>query len=274
MRRIDLKEHQSIMLNILKEFDSFCKKNDLNYFLDAGTLLGAVRHHGFIPWDNDADVCMPRPDFNKFIELMEKSNHKLNDYLIIEKPEDSIHTFYKIGDIRTKLVEYPDGVTPFEDHVYIDLFVKDGLPSDLKKAERICKKSEKLGLWHWFLNRTIYKWISGRNIFKKIIGVFTKVFVKDKTAAYKKQKKFIQSINIKYPYEQCEWVTTLSNGEFYRKCKRSNFDNYLLMDFEGTKLRVPSGYDDWLKVLYGEDYMTPPPKEKQQVHNIVVEVDF
>lgn len=268
-RQIELKEHQAIMLNIMSVFADFCDEHGLNYFLDAGTLLGAVRHHGFIPWDNDADVCMTKPDFDKFISLLEKCGYKLNDYLIVEKPENSIHSFYKICDIRTKLVEYPDGVTPFEYHVYVDLFVKVGLPNNDKKAKRVCRKSERLGLWHWFYKRTIYKWSNSKNIIKKIIGKTLIAYVKNKNRACLKQKRFINKINIKYPYGTCDYVTTLTNGEYYRRCKRRIFDNYVLLDFEDKKFKCPAGYDEWLKVLYGDNYMQLPPKEKQIVHNAV-----
>lgn len=269
---LSLKEHQKIMLNILFDFATFCDKHNLRYFLDAGTLLGAVRHHGFIPWDNDADVCMPRPDFNKFYKLLEINNFYLNDHIILERPEDTIHAFCKLGNIRTRIVEYPD-TCPEESHIYIDIFVKDGLPNEYNKAKRVCKKSERLGLWHWFYKHSMKKWPKENNIFKKILVFFFKPFVKNANKAYLKQKKFIEKINKKYPYESCEFVTTLSNGEYYRRCKKSNFDDFILMDFENKQFKVPVGYDDWLTVLYGKDYMTIPPKEKQQIHNVIVQID-
>ena len=269
-RAIDLKEHQAIMLNIISEFASFCDKHGLDYFLDAGTLLGAVRHHGFIPWDNDADVCMKKPDFDKFISLMEKSNYMINEYLKVEKPEDSIHAFYKICDIRTKLIEYPDGVTPFEYHIYIDLFEKIGLPNNDRKARRVCNKSERLGLWHWFYKRTIYKWANSKNPIKNFIGKFEICFVKDKNKACDKQRRLINSVCNRYPFNNCEYVTTLTNGEYYRRCKREYFDGFVFLDFENKKFKCPVGYDGWLRVLYGDDYMKLPPKDKMKVHNATV----
>lgn len=266
-RTIDLKEHQAIMLNIISEFASFCDKHGLDYFLDAGTLLGAVRHRGFIPWDNDADVCMRKPDFDKFIALMEKSGYMINEYLKVEKPENSIHAFYKICDIRTKLIEYPDGVTPFEYHVYIDLFEKIGLPNNNWKAKRVCKKSERLGLWHWFYKRTIYKWAKSNKLIKRIIGKFEVRFVNNKNRAYLRQRKLISKVCDKYPYDQCKYVTTLTNGEYHRRCKRENFDSYVFLDFENQKFKCPVGYDDWLKVLYGNEYMQLPSKDKITIHN-------
>lgn len=273
MRKIGLKEHQQVILNIIAEFAGFCDKHNFNYFLDAGTLLGAVRHHGFIPWDNDADLCMIKPDFDKFIKLMDECNYKINDHLIIEKPENSIHSYYKICDTNTTLIEYPDGKTPFKYHIYIDLFVKVGLPNNPRKAKRICSKAERLGLMHWFLKRTINKWSQCKNLFKKIIGKSLFVLVRNKNIACLKQRKFIDNVNRKYPYEQCEYVTTLTNGEYYRRCKREYFDNYVYLDFCNRKFKCPAGYDGWLKVLYGNDYMEIPKKSEQTIHNIEVMVE-
>lgn len=270
-RKIELKEHQQIMLQIMKDFADFCDKHELTYFLDAGTLLGAVRHKGFIPWDNDADVCMLRPDFDRFYNLLESKNFMLNDHLLLEIPETTIYPFFKLGDIRTKLIEYPDGITPVECLIYIDIFVKDGIPNNQRKAKRICRKSERLGLWHWFYKRTIPKWKSGKNIIKKIVASFFDASVKNKNKAYFKQKAFIKKIGEKYPLNDCQYITTLSNGEYYRRCKKEYFDDFVYVEFEGHNFKCPKGYIGWLKVLYGDNYMTPPPKEKQQVHNVIAE---
>ena len=273
-KALNLKEHQAIMLNIIAEFAKFCDANNLDYYLDAGTLLGAVRHKGFIPWDNDADVCMTKPVFDKFISLMEKCNFKLNDYLVVEKPEDSIHAFYKICDTRTELIEYPDGKYPFKSYIYIDLFVKVGLPNNDRLTKRICRKSQNLGLLHWFYKRTIYKWVEEKNIFRKFVGKTLIFLLKDKNKACYKQKRFIEKISEKYPYETCEYVTTLTNGEYYRRCKREYFDKTILLDFENYRFKGPVGYDGWLRALYGDNYMELPPVKEQAVHNAEVFKDF
>ena len=267
MKEIGLREQQLIMLDIMKDFASFCEEHNLRYFLDAGTLLGAVRHHGFIPWDNDADVCMPRPDMDIFLSLLEEKKFMLNDHIMLERPENTLFTFFKLSDIRTKLIEYPK-TNPYECFVYIDVFCKDGLPENINKAKRICNKSERMHLFHWFYKYSIPAWSKGKSLIKKIIAKTANLFVKNKNRAYFKQKKYIQKINAKYPYESCKYVTTLSNGEFYRMCLKSNFDGYVTIKFENHNFRIPSGYDNWLKVLYGDDYMTPPSKEKQIVHDV------
>ncbi len=269
MNEITLREQQLIMLDILKKFAEFCEENNLRYFLDAGTLLGAIRHKGFIPWDNDADVCMPRPDLDRFVTLIKRQNYMLSDHIVLERPEDTLFPYFKLGDTRTLMIEYPES-NPVECYVYIDIFCKDGLPDNMKKAKRICNKSGKLCLWNWFYKYSLKAWPKGHSFIKKIVACIVKPFVRNKNRALLKQKEFIKKVNQKYPYETCKYVTTLSNGEFYRMCLKSNFDDYIKHKFEDEMFRIPVGYENWLTVLYGNDYMVPPPKEKQLVHNVKV----
>ena len=264
---IGLREHQLIMLDILKDFASFCDENGLSYYLDSGTLLGAVRHKGFIPWDNDVDVGMLRPDFDKFVELLKERNYMLNDHIILEMPDTTIYPFLKLGDTRTKLIEFPDRF-PIDCYVYIDIFPKDGLVGNGKSTEKVCKKSHRYGLMHWFLKFSIPCWKATEGFPKKQIACVADFIFRDKNAGYRKQEKFIRKHIKKHPIETCDYVTTLVNGEFYRICPKRCFDDFVVLEFEGYEFKAPIGYAEWLRVLYGDDYMTPPPKDKQEVHNI------
>lgn len=265
-----LDEHKRIMVSILKDFDSFCAKHDLKYYLDAGTLLGAVRHQGFIPWDNDMDICLMRPDYDRMFDILRQNGGMLNDHIVLEQPENTMYCFCKLGDTRTKLIEYPD-TYPEECYIYIDVFPKDGL-KDLSIGTRmLCKTSEILGLFHWFNKHSIPYWSEKKRGFKKWIAKLAGLVVKDKNRPYRWQQKLIRKYEKKHPLQDCEYANTLVNGEFYRICHRSCFDERILLDFEGEKFYGPKGYDEWLRVLYGNDYMTPPPPEKQQVHNVIAE---
>ncbi len=255
----------------MRDFHAYCEEHGLAYYLDAGTLLGAVRHTGFIPWDNDMDVCMMRPDYDRFIALVKEAGGYLNDHLLVELPEDTIYCFLKIGDTRTKLTEFPD-TYPEECYVYIDIFPKDGVPNASKKSEKLCKKSERYGLRHWFNKHSIPYWKTGKKGFVyKCIATVAAPFVRDKNKAYRLQQEMIRKHNIQHPLDSCEFVTTLVNGEYHRKAPRTCFAERVRLSFEGERFYAPAGYDEWLRVLYGDDYMTPPPKEKQEVHNIVAE---
>lgn len=264
--KIELREHQLIMLDILKEFSSFCDKHGLKYYLDAGTLLGAVRHHGFIPWDNDLDLCLMRKDYNKLLQIAKNQNGMINDHLILEVPEDTIYCFCKIGDIRTKLIEFPD-TYPEECYIYIDIFPKDGLMGLGIGTKMTCKISEILGLFHWFNKHSIPYWKTKMTGIKKVIATIASYIVKDKNKPYKLQTKWISRNAKLHPFDKCDYVTTLVNGEYYRIAPKKCFDDRVLLEFEGQQFFAPVGYDEWLKILYGNNYMTPP--KKHGVHNVL-----
>ena len=267
-RQIDLKEHQMIMLDILSDFAAFCDTHGLHYYLDAGTLLGAVRHHGFIPWDNDMDICLLREDYERMLEIIKKQNGMINDHLVLEIPEDTIYCFCKIGDIRTRLVEFPD-TYPEDCYIYIDIFPKDGLLDLGLNTRWTCKVSEVLGLFHWFTKHSIPYWKTKKTGIKKLIANIASWVFKDKNLPYKLQRKWIMWYSKCHPFAKCGYVTTLVNGEFYRIAPKKCFEERVLLEMEGRIFYAPAGFDEWLRILYGKDYMTPPPKNKQCVHNVI-----
>ncbi len=269
-KKITHTEQQKIMLDIMQVFHEFCEKNNLEYFLDAGTLLGAVRHKGFIPWDNDMDVCMMRPQYDRFLEIVKEKEYHINDHLIVELPEDTLFSFVKIGDTRTKLVEYPD-TYPEECYIYIDIFPKDGIDSLTLRNRILCRRCGNLHLLHWFNKHSIPYWMEKKSGIKKLVAKIGNRLCKDKNRPYRKQQKIIQKHNKKYPLEKCKYVTTLVNGEYYRISPKSCFDERIILEFEGNKFYAPAGYDEWLRILYGDTYMELPPEDKRYIHDIIAE---
>ena len=262
-------EQKEVMLNILVKFSDFCEKNNLRYFLDAGTLLGAVRHNGFIPWDDDIDVNMPREDYERFLKLLETRNYLLSNKIKVELPQDHLHAYAKICDERTYLIEYPEKY-PMRVAVYVDLFVKDGIKDDSWKSKMLCKKSEILGLIQWFNKFSIYAWKNDNSIIKRIVACLGRIIIKDPNYPVRMQDKLIQQNAINNPISQCKYVTTLTNGEFHKIAPKECFESHIMMDFENKKFRCPTGYDTYLKCLYPGDYMQLPPEEKRVHHNIEV----
>lgn len=261
-------EQKEIMLNILDEFVSFCEKNNLKYYLDAGTLLGAVRHKGFIPWDDDIDVCMPRADYDKFCFLLRTKEKQITEHLYVEFPEDTIFPFLKIADNRTILIEYPES-NPIEVGVYIDVFPKDGIKDSSINTKIICKISYIINLFRWFNVYSIYAW-KNKNMLKRIIAFCGRKIIKYPNIPLYIQQKWIKRNNKKHPLEQCKYVTTLVNGEFEKRAPKECFSDYILLEFEGRKYKVPIGYDKYLRCLYPGDYMQLPPKDKQYKHNTII----
>ena len=142
---------QQIELDILLAFDAFCKKYALRYYIDGGTLLGAMCYEGFIPWDDDIDVKMPRPDYERFILLAKE----LPAHIHLELPskDNCEYLFAKLTDARTLLIENP-GADEKRSGIYVDIFPMDGYPDDeQKRAAHLHNLSKLNTLFHTSLMR-------------------------------------------------------------------------------------------------------------------------
>ena len=131
-----LRKLQLAELEVFKDFIKICDENGLSYFLFAGCAIGVERHKGFIPWDDDIDVVMPRPDYIKFIEIME-TRHGRYKVKTPYKELDYIYEYAKLINCDTVLIEDPDGLN-FKMSVYIDVFPVDGLPENINHQRRTC----------------------------------------------------------------------------------------------------------------------------------------
>lgn len=267
--RMNPQEQKDVMLNILIRFSKYCDSHGLEYFLDAGTLLGAVRHKGYIPWDDDIDVNMPRKDYDRFCELTRKNHGKLSEHLYVEYSEDTIFPFLKIADDRTVLVEYPDK-NPMEVGVYIDVFPKDGIKDSSWKSKIVCDVSYKLNLIRWFNVFSIYAWKNDSSYLKRIVARVGRSLIKFPNLPLKLQQAWIKSYGRRNPVGKCRYVTTLVNGEFHKIAPIECFRSSVLLEFEGNRFKAPVGYDQYLRCLYPGDYMTLPPEEKRIHHDTIV----
>ena len=262
--RLQLREVQIAELNILRAFDGFCRANGLKYSLVGGTLLGAVRHKGFIPWDDDIDVGMPRPDYEKFVGLLADRKYILADNMLVitDRGKSAKLPYLKIVD---KTITVPATVEAKVENLWIDVFPFDGCPSDEKKAVKHLKKAKHL------------RHIIVYNQFKSshFMGVKKKlVFVA--CAAYAKMYGLHRAINnlyklaTEYDFDKAQNIAGVVWG-LYGKGEiiaGDSFDDLIEFDFEGEKFYAMKNYDEYLSGLYG-DYMTPPTEDKRYTHNLV-----
>ena len=265
-KEISIKEAQSIMLDMLINFHKICKENDLSYFLDWGTLLGAVRHKGFIPWDDDLDVSMPREDFERFKII---AKEKLDNQYFLQTPEtDKYYKYYyipmKIRHIGSRYIEkVENGEEKFNHGIYIDIFPLDFLPKGKINYKVQC-------LYKYIMERSnivnegFFKTSSKRKLIYPLVYFFIKVLsISDR----KKMEKFF--INKTKRYDDRYW----SGIDLYLKQEYKKEDLFPLKDivFENNTFNGPNNADSILKSMYG-DYNILPPENERFSHSKKIEI--
>jgi len=262
LKKLDSKLVKNIELNILVEFDKFCRVNNLVYYLAGGTLLGAIRHKGFIPWDDDIDVCMPRKDYLKFVNTFDGWNKNLEVRSNLKNNFGA--PFSKIVDLRTKIdAKYTNN--DVDTNLWIDVFPVDGLPENIEEVRHIYDKCD---LYRRVLLLTGAKLGEGKTTLKK----YSKYILKPLVNLYGKQRCIdkIEKGAAMYPYEESEYVGIVTWGLYGagERMLKSEFEKSIEVEFEGHKFPAFSCWDSYLRGLYG-DYMQLPPVEKRKTHDMV-----
>lgn len=255
---------QAMILDAFKFTKEFLDRHNLRYIASCGTVLGAVRHHGFIPWDDDMDIYMPRKDYNKLLEL---NNEMLPyGYEILSPKNDGFYCPYaKISHLKSTLWEVK--YFPLVIGVFIDIFPLDEFQINDEDIVMIQKKSRTL--WSRYINAIScyeYKEITKNLLYLKFRTV--KIQITSKIRSSRKEQLFAKFRAFEDTYtcnsgEKCVCIS-LTLGHIL---KTRWFEDVIEVPFEDTTVIIPKEYDAYLKLLYG-DYMTPPPPEKRvSVHS-------
>lgn len=260
MEKLDKNRIQECELNILIKVKEFCDYNHLKFYLAGGTLLGAIRHEGFIPWDDDIDICMPRPDYERFILLFPKNKiYQIKS----NKSKDWDAPFVKVIDSSTQIESVYDET---KGSLWIDIFPVDGLPSDIKKVENIYKQCSFYRKLFMIAHARLGE---GKSRFHKYGKYILKPLVRLIGAKYFSRK--IEEIARQIPYESAKYVGIVTWGLYgvgERMLKRE-FEKEVEVEFEGYKMPAFSCWDSYLHGIYG-NYMQLPPLEKRQTHDMIV----
>ncbi|WP_247952155.1 LicD family protein [Streptococcus oralis] len=254
MRKLNIEEAKKLELDILDFIDSFCKEHGINYCINYGTLIGAIRHKGFIPWDDDIDLSMTRENYEKFIQLFseKQSRYKL---LSLETDDQYFNNFIKIVDPTTTIIDTRNTKT-YDSGVFIDIFPMDTF-NDTKVVD-ICYKLESFKLLSFSKHKNI---VYGDSKLKDLIRTLFWLLLRPVSPRFfaNQIEKQIQ----KYRVENGKYIAFIpSKAKKKEIFPRDMFDELIETPFEHLVLPAPKHFDTVLKQFY-DDYMTVPPKEKQ-----------
>lgn len=264
MKRITLQELKKIEFELLVAVHNICELNGFRYSLGGGTLLGAVRHKGFIPWDDDIDIMMPRPDYDAFIEYC-ISNKVPFGVLSWETDQTYVDLSAKIYDLKTVIEDENTENNKKQIGVNIDIFPIDGLGNTYEEAVKVFNatafKRELLVAARWkryFRSKTKPWYYEPIRLFMFCISRFI-----NKKKTFEKVLKRYQNIN----FNEVEFAAAV--GGAYRKKEifvRTLFTNYIDLLFEGHYFKAIADYDQYLSQIHG-DYMKLPPEDRRKSHH-------
>lgn len=267
----ELNAIKKIELDILLEVDCVCKQENIDYSLAFGTLLGAVRHKGFIPWDDDIDIMMRRKDYDRFLEV---APQQLKDsfYLVNYKENiDYAHAFSKVMAKNTTMKEVTTDNPNIPQGIWIDVFPIDITPDDEVLRKKQFEKTMQIRKALFCISNYTF----GKKGIKLLLYRLKKVLYVFST----RDKLIEQFENLAKAYDapkvSTEYVMNLCGNESYEKetFKRDWFENYVDIEFEKHRFKAIKDYDDFLHHMYG-DYMMLPPVDKRVPHHYVNRIDY
>ncbi len=256
MKEITLEEQKKILIELLEFIDTISKNNNIKYTLIGGSLIGAIRHKGIIPWDDDIDIGLLPNEYDKLISCLSKNENSRFKLLNLESEPTYYYPFAKLVDTRT--TGYEVGCKPINNYgVYVDIFKYNNIPNNSEKNEKYYKKCTKIK------NKLFISFINDSNNFIK--KIYHKIF---STLDSPKIAKKYNSHCEQYNNDKCEnvMINWTPYGAKKETHKKSSFENYITVPFENINAMIIEDYNNVLTTTFG-DYMTPPPIEKQITHH-------
>jgi len=255
LKTLSLPEIKQIQLSILKKVAAFCEKKEITYFLCGGTLLGAIRHQGYIPWDDDIDIMLPRPDYDRFLSEFKDENLILHHH---KNTKNYRLPFIKLGDKRTSLEEKYE-FKKVKRGINIDIFPIDGFP---KEQKEVLAHLKDLRINRRLILQKIFVFSESLEWHKRIVLSIFRFLIPGKrmiTSLHQKAQKHAFSSSPQ------AGIAIWGYG-IKEVCPRETFTKSIEVQFEGHSFKAPKDYDVYLSNVYG-DYMKLPPKEKRISHH-------
>ena len=247
-----MKKVWQVETDLLAVFTEVCRMENLRFWVDGGSLLGTIRHHGFIPWDDDVDVCMPRADYDRLVANGDRLFTHPYFLQTAYSDKDYFHGHAQLRNSLTAAIRPSDAFQPFNQGIFVDIFVLDEAPDDeaeRKELARCCRKTQR------FLKaKNTHIIASGRLglIFRKM-KCRREVKKRGWQTIYREMEDRLRGVD---PDKCGCWAELAFSGDDIMFPKQI-FDHTLWMPFENISVPVPAGYDLFLRTQFGDDYMTP-----------------
>lgn len=262
---VELRKSQLKLVKILFEIDKICKKYQLDYWIDSGTLLGAVRHKGFIPWDDDIDIAMPIESYNRFLEIVKKELPENLYILNYNREKENFCHWIKIKDRTSVCIEHKG--QKYDKHLFVDIFPMRRYKEKSKLTYKMYKFFGYVdNLEEYFNAKKVNEYgkkIDFKYVIKKILYILFRKISNNK----------VNKLNeLKIDDQFYRWGYCLKTGY---SCFHKNTYIYPLVKikFEGYEFNAPNDQDGYLQNLYGSKYMDLPPIEKRKAHNIFIKAE-
>lgn len=264
-----------ILLGCFDRFVALCEEYGLTYYCVGGTVIGAIRHQGMIPWDDDIDVAMPRPDYDRFVEICR--THPMDDYeLATPEMKGYPYFFAKFCDRNTTLIELEN--VPCMHGIYIDIFPMDGTAADADEAKKLMCRfkrwSNKINacLAHLSLSEYLSLFTQPKEYGRALVQTLSFIVGRERMRRYFISR--LDNIARAHDYQSAKRIANYGGAwaakeiypaEWLTPCAKASF--------EGREVNIPGKYDAYLTQMYG-NYMQLPPKEKQMSHHHHAFVDL
>ena len=254
---------------VLKQISDICERNNLRWFLTYGTLIGAIRNKGIIPWDDDIDIMMPRPDYERFKQYFSDHENEARPLKLFVKDRvpDYPHLIARVSDQRYHLVFKNEN--DYDIGLFVDIYPLDGIGNDYDSAVKITKKTKKLASLCFLTSRK--RFATDNTETKLKMAIKYPAYIWARLMGNKHYINKLEKISRQYEYDSSKYVACVGwpAGKKYGR-ERDVFERTIfetkLAEFEDSKYPIPVGYDKFLSVTYG-DYMTPPSEAGKKVHH-------
>lgn len=267
MHKLTMKEIQQGSLEILKKIDAICKQEKLRYCLAYGTLIGAIRHKGFIPWDDDIDIMMPRGDYNRLVQYFVDHKEELKPFEIMNKDTNKKYPFMisRISDSRYMLDV--DNEEPYGIGLFVDVYPLDGAGNSVEEYTKRKNQSSRYASLCFLSTRKTVKRENTASFFKYLLKFPAFFLAKFLGRDYFMRK--LDGIEKECDYENSKYIGCMiwaSDDGIRGIFPKEWFDEMVDVEFEGCSFKAPKEFDKVLSHGYGK-YMELPPENKRIAHH-------